>query len=198
MTFNLSFYHPHQPRADIDEVFAMLVGPEISRNWVDFYPYSRDQLQEQAQSIPESWQSVVETYRKHFTSEKFAGMLHGTWLRRLTSGGFRNRPVLNPDTDLDASELFHGDASFPVIWVRLDDTEKVIVAANGGLFVAPDDGSIFEIVERTNSGQSFSAESLANELAGADLVPSGAVPEILSIMRKLLKFRALSRDAASS
>ena len=186
MTFNISLYFPIQPRADVDEIIRLLAGPRLDKVWERFY----SQQTGPEIALPESWQQVVNIYKEVLNSKKFEGMLLGSWMRRLSSGGYTTRPAPNPDWNATDDCLLLGDSGFPVLTAPVAG-EKRIISACGTIFTADDMPWLDVLVKLVNEGKPFTlSQAVKRCAAGGHAAP-------LSLMRtvaeRLLQCWALQK-----
>jgi hypothetical protein len=160
MTFNISLYFPYQPRADVDEIIRLIAGPKLEQVWEEFYATQGKSVEELVRSVPESWRQVVDIYKQALNSNKFEGMLLGSWMRRLSSGGFTTRPAYNPNYEVADDDLLRGDPDFPVLTAPAAG-DKRIVAASGSIFTAADERWLEVLVACANEGKPFSLNDVA-------------------------------------
>lgn len=193
MTFNMSLYFPYRARKRVEEVLDLLLEPEFRNDWMSFHPFETDRIQELAQSVPDAWARVVETYRRVLASPKFEGMLLAAWMRRLTSGGFTSLPAWNSDTRVDPEDSFTGRPGSPVLSAPLGGG-KLLMAANGGVFLADEAGPVRSVIEAVNSGEPFTLASIVRRTDGPD---SNLEVEIRALIEKLLRFWAVERHSHS-
>jgi 50S ribosomal protein L16 3-hydroxylase len=157
----------------------------------------RGRIQRRASKLRRRFDKVAKALRQLSEDSQFKQRTEVEWLNRMSGFGFARVPAPLRRRKLKDDDIVHGDVSYPILWLPVNDDE-IICSANGHSLSIGAHPNILRLLTRLNSGQRYRVGILLNENAGI-AVMDGTKFELLRedvriFLETLLSFGAIARN----